>query len=123
LLSAYIFLFFVACLKKDRLRFLFYTSLEGRINGYRNRKFIFDWSKERERLQYIQCSKKVQNNAQEEEAKTNKLMKKSLSYGPGGGGGGGRVTEIFVFFSGVKQKCELIGSKAVDICWVMRTKG
>lgn len=44
-------------------------------------RFNFDWSRERERLQYIQRSKKVQNNAQEEEAKTNKLMKKSLSYG------------------------------------------
>jgi len=31
--------------------------------------------------------------------------------------------KIFFFFLGVKQKCELIGTKAVDICRVMRTKG
>jgi hypothetical protein len=28
-----------------------------------------------------------------------------------------------IFFFRVKQKCELIGTKAVDICRVMRTKG
>jgi len=37
------------------------------------------------------------------------------------GPGPGPLQEFF--FLGVKQKCELIGTKAVDICQVMRTKG
>jgi len=35
---------------------------------------------------------------------------------------GARTPTRIFFFLGVKQKCELIGTKAVDICRVMRTK-
>jgi hypothetical protein len=60
---------------------LFYTSLEGRINGYQNRKFNFDWSKERERLQHISnVRKKFKTTRRKSRQKINKLMKKSLSY-------------------------------------------
>jgi hypothetical protein len=34
----------------------------------------------------------------------------------------GVPARIIFFFFWVKQKCELIGTKAVDICRVMRTK-